>query len=376
MSRRLVTRSKDPSADGRQSRRSAIDRGGKATDPTGLLELQRQAGNQAVTDLIVAQREVAVISWIKDAAGHVKKGKKEEEGGEEWEKDSEHFALHAKQVFWVGEKVFKIWGGRMEAMGDEEGVKGAEEWAEHFSQGAELFETGEKAFNKGVKLTKLVTLIMEIEEANAKIDVKNRSDASLDRAAEGFDEMFTAFGKLGKLVAPDGPWQGYFDFLTHFKDGGGFFLNMRRLMATDARKADDAFFGREPKPLEPAPSEQKEETKPETEAPAATISLDDLWQSILSKIGAAAPRLGYATEGVAKEKENIREKLSKVNEDRKQLGAKRFWESKAELRNQLNQDLHSLRAAVDHLETLFATAGIVDIDFKAELAAVDRAHAD
>ena len=139
-----------------------------------------------------------------------------------------------------------------------------------------MFEKGVKSFEEGVKA---VEGAQEVEEfKNAVLEVNSigdfrASDETREHAAQALDNLFTVTGNLlGHL--PEGPWSAYTEFLTHFKDNGGFFYNVTRSIGASARNADEAFRGGdfgggEPEPgrAEPLPAEPKtlEEVGPDVE---------------------------------------------------------------------------------------------------------------
>jgi hypothetical protein len=287
---RLRQRGLDPSssAPGATSRSA-----GRLTD---LGALQKAAGNQAVTALLhgmandqglsashsglAVQRDV--MEYVKDAYEHVKdRVKKKEPGaedsGEDWEKPSEETALHAREAFDVGAIVLKKVAGAVKAA-DPEGAAETLEYAEGFEKASELVKTSSEIFDKGVKAVKIAqaaaTLYAAIKEVDSH-DILSDPEGS----ARAFDELFSATGEFADRISPKGPWKGYFQLLKHFKDNGGFFVNVGAQMRLEV--------GPEAEALKRAGIDPKKENRWRTEPaapPAEKVSLGKLYDNVAAKV--------------------------------------------------------------------------------------------
>jgi hypothetical protein len=184
--------------------------------------------------------------YVKDAWKHGKKawanrgkesgeGEKEPEGAEEdWAEPSEEVALHTKEFLEGAKLVFEQMAKSKK--GDPEAAEEMTRLAEGFEKASSLVEAGEKGFDKIKKAVEVMTEISELWDAVNELRDIDVSTADSDRSARAFDNLFGAVGSLADRL-PDGPWKGYFELLKHFKDHGGFFLNVSRGLTKEAREA-------------------------------------------------------------------------------------------------------------------------------------------
>lgn len=183
--------------------------------------------------------------YAKDAWKHIKQGwahltkksgeaEKEKEEGD-WAEGSEEVALHSKEVLEGAKLVAEHLSKSMKE--DPEAAEKAAHLAENFEEASKLVETGEQGFNALKKGVEISGELSELKDAVDKLNEISDLRANPEQSARAFDDFFGATGKLAHRL-PDGPWKGYTELLTHFKDHGGFFLNMTHALGKNARDAD------------------------------------------------------------------------------------------------------------------------------------------
>jgi hypothetical protein len=232
--------------------------------------VQRQEEGKKAAGTIKESVEAATDIW-----GHIKhltgKEKPEEKS---WHEPSEDAARHAKQAFDALEGAFEAIHEKRLYGGDEAGARKAAEIAEHFKKGGELVEAGAKGFEFIVKAYETYELFEEAKEAAKELsEVDLTKEGDRERAAQAFDKAFTVLGKIGKR-APKGPWSAYFELLTHFGDGRGFFTSVTQGLDPTRRERERRIFpeiegfGKEPPP---ARKRQEDERKTKLEDVGADV---------------------------------------------------------------------------------------------------------
>jgi Domain of unknown function (DUF4157) len=196
----------------------------------------------------------------------------------DWKKPSEDVAKYTKDALTIAREAAKQYAGIKRGAGDELGAGQLEEFAEHMDKGVGLVGTGTKGFEKIADSVELYTQVSEAYEQLKRADPAKDSA----QAAQAFDKMFTTVGKLGQRL-PKGPWKFYFDFLSHFGDGRGFFYSVsgaldpeRRPELRDTSSEQGRTAGTTPAPPTPERSGRvAESTEPKPAAPVTLGTLKD-----------------------------------------------------------------------------------------------------
>lgn len=177
-----------------------------------LIELQRTAGNAAVSSMVESFRgdAVTVQRWsVREMLAGAKEKLFGDESTEKKVEKAEEAVERAQTALSAAQAVIKN-----------------PEVKERLSKGGEYLEQVAKPMGTYLKISKIV----RFAEAVKEFQKSDPSDDS-EEFARAAGKLFATAGEVGGLL-PEGPWSPYFQFLTNF---GDFFLNMRKALDPSIR---------------------------------------------------------------------------------------------------------------------------------------------
>jgi plasmid stabilization system protein ParE len=256
--------------------------GESAEDLLGAPNTGAGAGSEAV----VQREEGGLIGeTASDLWGHATSAWRRLTGGEEEGEGSptevsDEVALHALQAIRLAQAATERAAQSRALEGNEQAATQMRELADQLDQRAQNLETGREAFGRIRDAVVFTNDVNEFYQAARTLDSIEDLREDPMRSARAFDNLFGSAGTLAGHL-PDGPWQAYFQFLTHFRDQGGFFQNMTAALSTHTRGADQVLGeqGEERRVAEPAVRSNA--------APSGSVSLANMDEDIERQIEAA-----------------------------------------------------------------------------------------